>query len=101
MDPVELAKIFKQGIENDQLYVIPYPDSEQMLKDNFQRVLYSASPEGVKKLEALRKKRMEEMKKQQGGNDPYEHSADVGFGKARADLTWVKNAAKQPPSSRK
>jgi NAD(P)-dependent dehydrogenase (short-subunit alcohol dehydrogenase family) len=101
MDPVELAQIFKKGIENEQLYVIPYPDSERMLKDNFQRVLYSASAEGVKKLEALRKKCAEEMRKQEGGKNLYEHGSDMGFGKARADLTWVKNAAKESPTPEK
>ncbi len=100
MDPVELAQILKKGIENDQLYVIPYPDSEQMLKDNFERVLCLATPGGYKKLEAMQKKRQEEMKKHQGGNNPYEHAGDVGFGKARQDLNWVKDAAKAKPEKK-
>jgi NAD(P)-dependent dehydrogenase (short-subunit alcohol dehydrogenase family) len=89
MDPVELAGWLKRGIENEQLYIIPYPNAEQMLRDNFERVINYASPEGMKKQEELTRKRFEEMAKRMP-ESPYRGSADVGFGQAREDLTWVK-----------
>jgi NAD(P)-dependent dehydrogenase (short-subunit alcohol dehydrogenase family) len=97
MDPVELAGWLKRGIENDQLYVIPYDNSEQMLRDNFQRILNCSSPEGMRKQEVLDKKTAEERAKRQ---DPFT-STDSGFAKARADLTWVKNTAKTTSSKKK
>ncbi len=79
MDPVELAGWLKRGIENDQLYVIPYDNARQMLEDNFARVMDLATPGGVIRQEELAKKRAR----------AYEASADIGYGKARADLSWV------------
>ncbi len=89
MDPVELAGWLKRGIENEQLYIIPYPNAEQMLRDNFERVINWSSPEGIKRQEELMRKRFEEMAKRQPMS-PYRNSGDVGFGQARKDLTWVK-----------
>jgi NAD(P)-dependent dehydrogenase (short-subunit alcohol dehydrogenase family) len=83
MDPVELAGWLKRGIENDQLYVIPYDNAKQMLEDNSKRVLDLATPGGVKRQEELAKKRAR----------PFE-AADTGWGKARGDLTWVDEAAR-------
>jgi len=78
MDPVELAGWLKRGIENDQLYVIPYDNATQVLEDNFKRVMDLATPGGVKRQEELARKRPR----------PYEAS-NSGWGLARADLTWV------------
>ncbi len=97
MDPVELAGWLKRGIENDQLYVIPYANSEQMLKDNFQRILNYSSPEGMRRQEALDKKAAEERAMR---HDPFSET-DSGFSKARADLTWVKNAVKTSSPKKK
>jgi hypothetical protein len=38
----------------------------------------------------LTKKRMEEMRKRMGGKNPFAGAAEAGWGKAREDLTWVK-----------
>jgi NAD(P)-dependent dehydrogenase (short-subunit alcohol dehydrogenase family) len=89
IDPVELAHILKKGIENEQLYIFPFPNAEQMLRDNFERVINSASPEGMKRQEELMRKRFEEMAKRQPSS-PYRNIEDVGFAQARKDLTWVK-----------
>jgi NAD(P)-dependent dehydrogenase (short-subunit alcohol dehydrogenase family) len=89
MDPVELAHILKKGIENEQLYIIPFPNPDKMLEGIFRRVIDSSSPEGMKRQEEQMKKMMEEMRKNPRPN-PYEHIEDVGFAKARQDLTWVK-----------
>ena len=78
MDPIELAGWLKRGIENDQLYVIPYENSKQLLEDNFKRVLDLATPGGVIRQEELARQRARPF----GGNE-------VDWGKARADLTWV------------
>ena len=83
MDPVELANWLKRGIENDQLYVIPYENSKQLLEDNFQRVLDLASPGGVIRQEELARNRAR----------PYA-ADDSDWGKARADLTWVDESAR-------
>ncbi len=86
MDPVELAGWLKRGIENEQLYVIPYENGQQMMEENFRRIMDYATPEGTKKQEELRKKREAEMMK---NKDPF-RTTDSGFGKARPDITWVK-----------
>jgi NAD(P)-dependent dehydrogenase (short-subunit alcohol dehydrogenase family) len=83
MDPVELAGWLKRGIENDQLYIIPYDNARQMLEDNFKRVLDLATPGGVKRQEELAKKRVRSF-----------DAPDIGYGKARADLTWVAESAR-------
>ena len=90
MDPVELALILKKGIENEQFFIIPAPDPEQMLRYSLDRIINYATPEGMAKQEELMKKRMEEMRKRMGGKNPFEGAAEAGWGKAREDLTWVK-----------
>jgi len=90
IDPVELAQILKKGIENEQLYIIPVPDPEKMLRDNFERVISYATPEGMKRQEELMKKRMEEMRKRMGEDGPMKGAAEARWGTARKDLTWVK-----------
>ncbi len=67
-----------RGIENDQLYVIPYDNAKQMLEDNFKRVMDLASPGGVTRQEELAKQRAR----------PFD-AADIGYGKAKAGLSWV------------
>jgi len=60
MEPVELAGHMKKGIEDEQLYIIPYPEAKESLEKHFQEILDSvlpmeADPEGVKQRnEALR-----------------------------------------------
>ena len=88
MEPVVLANHIKRGIEENQLYIIPYPESKKMLERHFQEILDSilpeeADPEGVKK-------RMETMRNWM--KDPGE-----GFGKAVPELTWVKPLRPPPP----
>ena len=95
MDPVELAHILKKGIENEQLFIIPTMrpgmDPETMLRGTLERIINYASPEGMKRQDELTKKRMEEMRKHMGGKNPFAGAAEAGWGKAREDLTWVKD----------
>jgi len=89
IDPVELAHILKKGIENEQLYIIPVPEPEKMLRGILERMVNYATPEGMKRQEEAMKKRMEEMR---GRPMPMmEGAAEAGWGKAREDITWVKD----------
>ena len=88
VDPVDLAGILKRGIENEQLYVLPFTNAEQMLRDNFERVINYSTPEGTKRQDDLELKRREERKKHPAPN--IEGADEAGWGKARPDISWVK-----------
>jgi NAD(P)-dependent dehydrogenase (short-subunit alcohol dehydrogenase family) len=88
IDPVELAQILKKGIENEQLFILPMPDPEKMLQGVVERIVNYATPEGMKRQEKLMKERTEEMKKYPMPG--LEGAAEAGWGKARPDLSWVK-----------
>lgn len=88
IDPVELAKILKKGIENEQLYIIPVPDPEKMMRDITERMVNYCTPEGMKRQEELINERMEEIRK--NPMPGLEGAAEAGWGRARSDLTWVK-----------
>ncbi len=92
IDPVELAQILKKGIENEQLFVLQFPNPEEMLRDNFEHIINYATPEGMKRQDELTKKRREEMMKRLEGTNPMGGAAEAGWGKARPDITWVKDA---------
>jgi NAD(P)-dependent dehydrogenase (short-subunit alcohol dehydrogenase family) len=94
IDPVELAHIFKKGIENDLLYVLPFPDPEKAMRDNFKRMVNYVTPEGMKRQDKLEKKRREEMMK--NPNPSIASAEDVGWGKARPDIAWVVKEHKVP-----
>jgi NAD(P)-dependent dehydrogenase (short-subunit alcohol dehydrogenase family) len=59
MEPVTLAQHIKRGIEDNQLYIIPYPETKEMLAAHFAAIVDSVpgietDPEGAKKrVEAL------------------------------------------------
>ena len=61
MEPVEFAGYIKRGIKDDTLYIIPYPESKEMLKKHFDEIVgavlpMEADPEGARKrTEALQK----------------------------------------------
>jgi hypothetical protein len=95
IDPVELAHIFKKGIENDVLYVIPMPEPEKMMRGIVERMVNFTTPEGMKRQAELNKKRGEEMR--QHPNPMMEGASEAGWGKARPDLSWVKDY--RPPFS--
>ena len=93
IEPVELAQIVKKGIENEQFLIIPSPEPEKMLRENFERIINYASPEGMKRQEELDRKRREEMRKRMGEikEGPLAGAREAGWGRARPDLTWVKD----------
>lgn len=59
MEPTELAENIKRGIEQNALYIIPYPETKEMLAGHFAAIVDSipaieTDPEGAKKrMEAL------------------------------------------------
>ena len=92
IEPVELAQILKKGIENEQLLIIPVDNPEQLMRDNLERLVNYVTPEGMKRQEELTMKRREEMRKRMTDNNgPMAGAAEAGWGKARPDLTWVKD----------
>lgn len=60
MEPVELAQHVKRGIEENELYIIPYPEAKEGLEKHFKAIIdavlpMEADPEGARKrTEALR-----------------------------------------------
>ena len=99
MDPIDLAKWLKKGIEEEQLYVIPYPEEKESLGKHFKQIVDSvlpieADPEGTKRRldcwKALGEMAMEEAKK-----NPTK-PVQPGFGRAKPDLEWVKPAEMRP-----
>ncbi len=92
IEPVELAQILKKGIENEQLFILPFPDPEQMMSDNLERFINYVTPEGTKRQDELTKKRREEMRQRMtDDNGPLAGAEEAGWGKAKPDLTWVKD----------
>jgi NAD(P)-dependent dehydrogenase (short-subunit alcohol dehydrogenase family) len=94
MDPVTLAEHLKRGIENEQIFIVPYDDAYELISRIHERRRNFASPEGMIKEAAA---------------DAYlagfdigkpdtallrEKGPEVGFGKARADLAWVDESHK-------
>jgi len=92
IEPVELAQILKKGIENEQLFILPFDDPEQMMRDNLERFVNYVTPEGTRRQEELTRKRREEMRQRMTDNNgPLAGAEEAGWGKARQDLTWVKD----------
>lgn len=88
IDPVELAQILKKGIEDEVLYVIPLPDPEKALRDNFERVINYTTREGTKRQDELDRQRREERKSHPAPN--IQGAEEAGWGKAKPGITWVK-----------
>jgi NAD(P)-dependent dehydrogenase (short-subunit alcohol dehydrogenase family) len=70
MDPSELAQHVLDGIKNNALYIIPFPEVRERLKEHFDAVLDAlpppgSDPEGVAKREAAMLKFRQEREAQQ------------------------------------
>jgi len=97
MDPRELAVWLKQGIENEQFLIVPYPSGPRMVELALRRFVDYASPEGMKRLEERQKQppteeELQHMAEREGYDPrtgPRFMNSDVGFAKARKDLDWV------------
>ncbi len=99
MDPVDLAKWVKKGIEDEQMYIIPYPEERVALERHFAQIVESVlplegDPEGVQKrkavLQMLGEKAAEEARTTGA-------PINIGFGKPNPDLEWVKPNEMGPP----
>jgi len=92
IDPVDLAKIVKKGIEDEQLIILPFDNPEEMMRDTVMRWVNYCTPEGTKKQNELRLKRREEMKKQMNSEEDnlMKGAAEAGWGKAAPGIDWVK-----------
>lgn len=93
MDPIDLAKWLKKGIEDEQLYIIPYPEEKEALERHFKEIVDSvlpleADPEGVRKRQEAWKKSMD-LAVEAAKNNP-DAPLQPGFGRARPELDWVK-----------
>jgi len=92
MDPVELAQRLKKGMEDDILFVLPFTDDpEGTMKGYCDTLMNYVTKEGMERIEEQAKKRREEMAKSTGAFPKNE----VGWGKARPDLDWVKDEGMQ------
>lgn len=101
MDPVDLATWLKKGIEDERLYVIPYPEERESLEKHFKAIADSvlpleADPEGVKRRQAAMKGLMESAL-EEAKKDPTKPPS-IGFGKAKPDLDWVKPGQMSAPA---
>jgi NAD(P)-dependent dehydrogenase (short-subunit alcohol dehydrogenase family) len=95
IDPIELARMLKKAIEDEQFILIPAMgpgmDPAKMLMSTLERFQYFCTPDGMKRYEEMQRKRMEEMRhRMPQGAGPYAGAAEAGWGAARKDLTWVK-----------
>lgn len=104
MDPVDLANWVKKGIEDEQLYIIPYPEEREALEKHFKQIVESvlpmeADPEGARK----RKEIFQALvygAREQAAKDPTK-PVEPGFGRARPELDWVKPMEMGPPPAAK
>ena len=93
MDPLDLAKWLKKGIEEEELYVIPYPEEKEALEKHFKLIVDSvlpveADPEGTRRRQECWKA-LGDMAAEEAKKDPTKPMS-IGFGKANPDLDWVK-----------
>jgi len=91
IDPVELAKLLKKGIENEVLYILPFPEPDKMLREHLEHLINYTTLEGMERQDELNRHRREEMRKRMGNINPMQGAAEAGWGKAREDITWVKD----------
>ena len=92
IDPVELAKILKKGIEDEVLFVLPFPEPERMMKQYGERMVNLCTVEGMKRQAELDVKMQEERRKHPMPG--LEGAGEAGWGNAREDLTWVKKSGR-------
>lgn len=99
IDPVELAEILKEGIENERVIVLPdhNPDGRAALLRALDEQIEEYTLTGEQRA-AKKAARMEEMRKKfgEGGPQPGWEVPEGGeaFGRAREDLDWVDDSKK-------
>ncbi len=98
IEPVELAKILKKGIEDEVLFILPFPEAEKMMKQYGERMVNLCSKVGMKRQAEIDAKRNEERLKHPMPG--LEGAWEAGWGNAREDLTWVKKSARFAPKKK-
>jgi NAD(P)-dependent dehydrogenase (short-subunit alcohol dehydrogenase family) len=96
MDPVVLAEHLKRGIENDQIFVVPYDDAYEMISRVNEQKRNFAFPEGMLKEQVMMEYAMAH-NVDIGASDAHllrDKGPAVGFGKARSDIDWVDDSRK-------
>ncbi|MDR3363745.1 MAG: SDR family NAD(P)-dependent oxidoreductase [Clostridiales Family XIII bacterium] len=96
IEPRELARIFKEAIENDVFLVVPYANPDAIVHDVLARMADYTTPEGMKRVpETIRLFNEKHRAAIEGetGEDPYQN-AYPGFGKAREGVGWVADEKK-------
>lgn len=103
IDPVELAERFKKGIEDGVVFCVPYPNAYELVSREQERQRNYISPEGMVKENAMSAYMAElaaELKKRGEGPPTgdavvlFKKGDQVGFAKARPDITWVADGSK-------
>jgi NAD(P)-dependent dehydrogenase (short-subunit alcohol dehydrogenase family) len=94
MDPVTLAEHLKRGIENDQVYVVPYDNAYELISRTQEQARNFASPEGMAKEAALETYALTHDLNNQDTKLLMEQGPAVGFAKARSDIDWVDTSHK-------
>jgi hypothetical protein len=94
MDPVTLAEHLKRGLENDQIYVVPYDNAYELISRTQEQARNFASPEGMVKEAALAAYALDHDLNDQDTKMLREKGPAVGFAKARSDIDWVDTSRK-------
>lgn len=95
MEPIELARWLKEGIENEQVIVTPYADGPQRLRAIYDKMIDYTSPEGMKRI-AEREKTAAENEPDDGRSVKSSKELEAsGFGKAKAGIDWVDASKKK------
>ena len=98
MDPRELAKRLKKGIEDGVFLIAPYPSGAKIFERNLERFALYTTVEGMKELEERAKRPPTEEEKRLNleteGYDkdmlnPPKSREELGVSMARKDLDWV------------
>ncbi|MBN1191030.1 MAG: SDR family NAD(P)-dependent oxidoreductase [Dehalococcoidales bacterium] len=92
IDPLELARILKKGIEDERFFILPFPDPEKTLRNEMEAFFNYTTAEGTKKQDEFVANRMKGIREHPMKN--LEGAVEAGWGMARKDLTWVKDHTK-------
>ena len=94
MEPIELARWLKEGIENEQVIVVPYADGEEKLRQVYTRWINYASPEGMKRI-AQQENQVDEDVDADRTVVVDKAFIESGWGKANPNIDWVDSSKKK------
>ena len=94
MEPIELARWLKEGIENEQVIVVPYADGEEKLRQVYTRWINYASPEGMERI-ARQENQADENVDADRTVVMDKAFIESGWGKANPSIDWVDSSKKK------